>query len=154
LPIAVRFGPRLHFGARWGEIKFDTVGDASAPGAHHFRRIVQIFEARVHAREQVRLLNRHPFLFHFRQRHHGFDFVRPGHMRNDSRKIQLQLDRVLRVGISAKVVSIFPPLVDIGIGVTGATRRTARSRAFWIGEFRNTRAQIIHCHSIKWKHAR
>ena len=55
-------------------------------------------------------------------------------MRNDSRKIQLQLDRVFPVGVSAESGSIFPPLVDIAIRVTGATRRTARSGAFRVCE--------------------
>ena len=128
LPIAVRFRSGLHFGAGRSEIKFDTVGHASAPRAHHFCRVVQILEARVHARQQIRFLNRHLFPLHFRQRHHRLHFVRPGDVRNDSREIELQLDGVFGVGVGAEFGSILPPLVDIGVRVTGATLRTARSR--------------------------
>ena len=93
------------------------------------------------------------FPLHFRQRHHRLYFVRPGHMRNDCGEIELKLDRVFRVGVGAEFASIFPPIVDIGVGVTGATLRAARSRAIRIGELGDARAQIIHSHFIEWKHA-
>ncbi len=75
-------------------------------------------------------------------------------MRDDSREIELKLDRILCVVIGAKVAAIFPPRIDVRICVTRATLLTAFSRAFWIRELRHTRAQIIHRHFIERKHAR
>ena len=153
-PITSGLGLGLHFGAGGGQIKFDTRGNASAAGAHHFRGVMQIFKARVHARQQIRLLNRHMFPLHFRQRHHGLHFVRPGHMRNHGRQIEFKFDGVVRVRVGAKLASILPPRIDVGVGVAGATLGAARSRAAGIGERADARAQIIHRHFIKWKHAR
>ncbi len=74
-------------------------------------------------------------------------------MRNHRREIQLKLDRILGVGIGAEFAAIFPPLLDVGVCVTGPALRAAYSRAFRIGELGNARAQIIHRHFIEWKHA-
>ena len=93
------------------------------------------------------------FPLHFRQRHHRLYFVRPGHVRNDCGEIEFKLDGVFRVGVGAQLASILPPIVDIGLCVTGATLRAAFSRAIRIAEFRDARAQIIHSHFIEWKHA-
>ena len=114
---------------------------------------MQIFEARVHARQQIRLLNCHALSFHFRERHHRFDFVRPGDVRDDSCQVELKLDGVFRVGISAYLTAIFPPRVDVGFGITGTTLRAAGSRPFPIRELRHARAQIIHRNFIKRKYA-
>ena len=74
-------------------------------------------------------------------------------MRNNGREIQLQLDRILSVGIGSEVVAILPPLFDVGVGVTGAAFRAACSRAFGIRELGNARSQVIHRGLIKRKHA-
>ncbi len=153
LPVTTGLGPRLRLGAGGCKIEFNTFGDASAPGANDFRGVAQIFEARVHAREQIRLLDRHVFTFHFRQRNHRFYFVRPGHMWNDRLEIEFKLDRILGVGIGAEFAAIFPPLLDIGVCVTGPALRAARSRAFRIGELGNARAQVVHGCFIERKNA-
>ena len=75
-------------------------------------------------------------------------------MRNHGRQIKVKLDGVVRIRVCAQLASILPPFIDVGVRVAGATLRTARSRTFWIRELANARAQIIHCHLIKWKHAR
>ncbi len=75
-------------------------------------------------------------------------------MRNHGRKIKIKFNRVARVRVSAKLASIFPECIDVRVGVTGTTLEAARSRAFGIRELADARAQIIHCHFIKWKHAR
>ena len=93
------------------------------------------------------------FPFHFRQRNHRFYFVRPGHVRNHRREIQLKLDRVLGVGIGAEFAAVLPPFVDIGLRVAGATLRAAFPGTFRIGEFRHARAHIIHGYFIEWKYA-
>src|SRR5205814_9070732 len=67
LPITSGLRPSLDFGARRGEIKFYTVGNVAALGAHHFGRVMQILEAGIDAREQIRLLNGHMLPLHFRQ---------------------------------------------------------------------------------------
>src|SRR5437667_12656109 len=50
LPIAISFGLGLHLGARGCQINVDPIGYVSAAGAHDFRGVMQILEARVHAR--------------------------------------------------------------------------------------------------------
>jgi hypothetical protein len=57
----LRLGLGLRLGAGRRQIEFDTIGDASAARANDFGGVVQIFEARVHARQQICLLNRHMF---------------------------------------------------------------------------------------------
>ena len=74
-------------------------------------------------------------------------------MRNHGRKIKFEFDGVIRVRVGAQFASILPPRIDVGVGVTGATLRAARSRAFGIRELADARAQIIHRHFIEWKHA-
>ena len=127
LPITSGLRPGLHFGARRGEIKFDAVGNVSALGAHDFGGVMQILEARVHARQQIRLLNGHMFPLHFRQRHHRLHFIGPGHMRNHGRQIEFQFDGVLSVRVGADLAAILPPGVDIGVRIS---RATLRCRAF------------------------
>ena len=144
----------MHFGAGRSEIKFDTIRNVSAPAAHNFRGVMQIFETRVHAREQICFLNGHAFSFHFRQRYHRFDFVRPRHVRNHRREIKLKLDGILRVRVGAEFGSILPPRVDVGVGVAGTTLRAASSRSVRIGERRDARAKIVHCYLIKWEYTR
>ena len=121
-PVAVRFRSRLHFGAGRREIKFNAVGDLSAASADYFGSVVQIFEARVNTRQQIRLLDRDAFSLHLRKRDHRLHFVRSGDMRHDAREIQFQLDRVFRVRISANIASVLPPIVDVGVAITGAAR--------------------------------
>ena len=106
LPITSGLRLGLHFGAGGGQIKFDTRGHASAAGAHHFRGVMQILQARVHARHQIRLLNGHMFPLHFRKRHHGLHFIGTGHMRNHGRQIKFKFDGVVRVRVGAQVGAI------------------------------------------------
>src|SRR5262249_38940312 len=49
LPITSGLSARLRLGAGRGKIKFNAIGDASAPRANNFRGVTQIFEARVNA---------------------------------------------------------------------------------------------------------
>src|SRR5439155_6082500 len=77
-----------------------------------------------------------------------------GHMRNNGCEIKFEFDGVLTVGVGAEYAAILPPLIDVGVGVAGATLGTARAWAFVTRELANARAQIIHRHLIKWKHAR
>ena len=74
-------------------------------------------------------------------------------MRNDCGEIELKLDGVFRVGVCAQLASVLPPSVDVDLTIAGATLRGAFSRAIWIAEFRDARAQITHRHFIEWKHA-
>src|SRR5205823_10741537 len=67
LPIAISFGLGLHLGAGRRQIKFDPIGDVSAAGAHHFGGVMQVLEARIHARQQICLLNGHMLSLHFRE---------------------------------------------------------------------------------------
>src|SRR5438477_12501227 len=53
LPIAISFGLGLHLGAGGSQIEFHSIGDLSAAGAHDFGGVMQILEARVHARQQI-----------------------------------------------------------------------------------------------------
>ena len=74
-------------------------------------------------------------------------------MRNHGCQIKFKFNCVGRVRVSARRASILPPRIDVGVGVAGPTLRAARSRALRIYEFAHARAQIIHRHLIKWKHA-
>src|SRR5437870_13719617 len=102
---------------------------------------MQILEARVHARQQICLLNSHMLSLHFRKRYHCLNLVRTGYVRNYRGKIKFELDGVVSVRVSSQFVSILPPDVDIVAGVAGATLGAAPSRSFRIRELGNARAQ-------------
>src|SRR5207244_11660093 len=96
---------------------------------------MQILEARVHARQQICLLNSHMLSLHFRKRHHCFNLVRTGYMRNYCRKIKFELDGVFRVWISAEFVSILPPRIDVGVSVARTARETSPFGSIRLGAF-------------------
>ena len=114
---------------------------------------MQILEARVHARQQIGLLNGHMFSLHLRQRYHCLHFIGAGHVRNYGRQIEFEFDRVVGIHVGAQVAAIAPPRINVGVGVAGATLGAARSRAPGLGQLTDARVQIIHRHFIKWKHA-
>ena len=55
-------------------------------------------------------------------------------MRNDGGKIEFKFDGVVGVGVSAQFASIFPPVVDVDLSVTGTAFGPAFSRPIRIAE--------------------
>src|SRR5438477_656281 len=117
LPIAVFFGLGLHLGAGRGQIELDPIGDVSAARAHHFGGVMQILETRVHARQQICLLNRHMLSLDFRKRYHRLYLVRPGHVRNYGGKIKFEFDAVFAIRVSAEFSLVLPLRIDMGMRI-------------------------------------
>src|SRR5262249_40983152 len=73
------------------------------------RRLCQVLVPRIHARHQPRLVDLHPPCLDLRQRVHRLHIVRPRHVRDHRREVQLQLDRVPRFRIRRQLASLPPP---------------------------------------------
>ena len=64
LPVSVGLRPCLNFSASRGQIKFNSRGDVPPAEPNDLGSVVQIFETRIHARQQIGFLDGNAFSLH------------------------------------------------------------------------------------------